>query len=206
MSVAASLPEDHPERKRALRVAELLKLLVEPNVEEGQHGPYHRADDAKQRELWGLVSALPVLPGGDDLLLRAIDSVYTRYDANYWTGPLFHWPYLCSERAVRLADKLLAEYPASPLADRTLYLKAYALRLPAAEEWHEAEEDLETYRLQRAWKPDFDAARATYRELLRRFPNGRHARVAKVFAEQPELGVTLPDGPGEDDPKDPLPY
>jgi hypothetical protein len=201
-AVAAGAPADR--KAQAARIAELLRRLAATN-DDGPHGPYHRAQDKLQEELWTLASAMAPLPEGDHLLLAAVDRVYTRYDRNYWTGHHFHWPYLCSERAVKLCDKLLAEYPASRLAERTLWLKAYALRLPAVPEDHEAEEDRTTYRIQRRWTPDPGAARKVYAELVSRHPSGRHAKLAKVFAEQKELGIALPEGPDERDPKEPVP-
>jgi hypothetical protein len=203
-TVAARFPADHPHAAAVARIAEALRKLSEPN-DDGPHGPYHRADDKAQEALWSAIASLAVIPDGDHLLLAAVDRVYTRYDRNYWTGLHFHWPYLCSSRAIRLCDKLLTDYPASALAERALYLKGYALRLPAVEPDHEAEEDRTTYREQRRWTPDFDAARAAYKRLLERFPDGRHARVAKVFASQAELSIELPKDPMEPDPKEPVP-
>jgi hypothetical protein len=185
-------------------IVHLLRQLTLPN-DEGMHGPYHRAKNDLQEKLWAEVSALPVVANGDHLLFHAIDRVYTRYDRNYWTGHHFHWPYLCSERALRLCDKLLADYPQSTLAERTLYVKAYALRLPATEPDGEAEADRATYALQTKWSPAFDKARAIYRDLMARFPSGRHAKIAKIFAGQGELAITLPFDPDQPDPKNPIP-
>ena len=203
-SVAAQFPAGNPHAAAVNRIAESLRALNEPN-DDGPHGPYHRAKDKTQEELWAAISSLAVVPNGDHLLLDAVDRVYTRYDRNYWTGHHFHWPYVCSERAIRLCDKLLLDYPASALAERALYLKGYALRLPTTEPDHEAEEDRTTYRAQRRWQPDFAAARATYQKLVERFPGGRHARVARVFASQAELAIDLPKDPMEPDPKEPIP-
>jgi len=185
-------------------VVELLRALTAPN-DETMHGPFHRAKDDLQEKLWAAVRALTVVDQGDHLLFHAIDRVYTRYDPNYYHGHDFHWPYLCSARAIQLCDKLLADYPASTLTERTLILKAYALRLPATEPNGDSEADRTTYRLQRQWAPRYDAARDVYREVLARFPAGRHAKLAKVFAEQKELSITLPSGPKEPDPKNPIP-
>jgi hypothetical protein len=205
-AILAQVPPGHAARADVEKLVRQLDDLTKPNTGEGHHGPYHRAKDDVQERFWTAISILPAgTPEGDHLLFHGIDRVYTRYERNYWTGHHFHWPYLCSERAIRLCDKLLAEYPGSLLTERTLYLKAYALRLPSVEPDEDAEKDRTTYRLQLTWTPDYEKARAVYRDLLARFPNGRHARIAKVFAEQKELAIALPGDPDQPDPKQPLP-
>lgn len=205
-AVLAHLPPGHAARADVEKLVRMLDELTKPNTEEGHHGPYHRAKDDVQERFWAAISTLPAgIPEGDHLLFHGIDRVYTRYERNFWTGHHFHWPYLCSERAIRLCDKLLAEHPGSLLAERTLYLKAYALRLPAVEPDEDAEKDRTTYRLQLKWTPDYEKSRSVYRELLARFPSGRHVRIARVFAEQKELAITLPIDPDQPDPKQPIP-
>lgn len=170
---------------------------------EGVHGPFHKADNALQKDLWTRLRNLAPGPGVDRILLEAAGKVYTRYDENYFHGTLWHWPYLSSRRAIELCDRVLKSASDPELGQRALWLKAFALRCPAMEPWADAERDLETYSEQRQWKPDFDAARATYRTLAAQFPGGRYAAAAGKLADQSDLTLVLPKGPKERDPRDP---
>lgn len=169
--------------------------------EDGPHGPLHRINAAAEREFWGLVSSLPVQQGGDDLLLRAIDEVYTRYEDNYWNGYLFHYPYVCSRKAVELADKLLRDYPQSPLGERALWLKAFALRILPPEPDERAEGDFPFFAEQVQHRPDIGAARKALEELVRLFPDGAWTARAKEELAKEDLRLELVVWPKAGDPR-----
>jgi hypothetical protein len=169
----------------------------------GVHGEFHKIKVDEEREFWKIVSALPVADGGDHLLAAAIDRVYTRYDANFYHGPMWHWPYLNSRRTVQVANKLLKEYPRSALTELTLWLEAFALRCPPLEQVP----DFDNSREQKEWKPDAEAARTIYREITERFPKGRYAAASRAVADVAVLTIDLPASPMEPDPRssDPAP-
>jgi hypothetical protein len=176
---------------------------LQQTVDDKGHGPYHPANNSLQRELWSRLQGLPSGPGLDRLLLEAVENVYTRYDMNYFHGILWHWPYLCSRRAIELCDRALRETKDPQIRERALWLKAFALRCPPTEPWDEAEKDLETYAEQRRWSPNFNAAREMYRTIASEFPTGSHAAAAARLAAQADLSVVLPKGPRERDPREP---
>jgi hypothetical protein len=180
-------------------------LLSSLTVQDGQgvHGEFHKINPVREREYWEAISTLPVAPGGDDSLLEAVEKVYTRFDVNFYHGAIWHWPYLNSRKAVALADKLFREYPDSPRAERTLWLKAFALRCPPLDPHEEYAAQFENYREQMAWKADPEAARAVLGELVKRFPEGRHAGAARKLVEQKSLTASLLSEPGDLDPRDP---
>lgn len=182
------------------RAAELLASLSAADGK-GVHGSYHQIKADAERELWKLVSALPASVGGDHVLAAAIERVYTRYDANYYHGTIWHWPYLDSKRAVTLADKLLKDFPRSALAEHALWLKAFALRCAPVEPHDDYAAAFDTYREQMLWKPDPEAARQVYRDLAARFPRGRYATASRTLADAVVLLVELPSEPAEPDPR-----
>jgi hypothetical protein len=193
-------PQPDPVRTRIARIEQLLDVLNRQDGE-GNHGPYHKIDAAAEKEFWPLVSELPVVAGGDWVLLRAMDEVYTRYDDNYWNGYLFHYPYLSSRKTVALADKLLKDYPDSPHAERALWLKAFALRILPPEGDEGYERDMPVFAEQVKHRPDAKAARATLEDLVRRFPEGRHAKAAKAWLSKEDLSLRLLDWPKSGDPR-----
>ena len=170
---------------------------------EGVHGPYHPANNALQRDLWTRLQNLPPGPGVDRILLEAAERVYTRYDANYYHGILWHWPYLCSRRTIELCDRAFKSTTDPEIRERALWLKAFALRCPPMEPWEDAERDQETYAEQRRWTPDFDAAREIYKKLAAEFPGTPHGTAAAPLAAQKDLAIVLPKGPKERDPREP---
>ena len=170
---------------------------------EGVHGPHHPANNAAQKDLWSRLQALPTGPGVDRILLDAAEKVYTRYDANYYHGILWHWPYLCSRRAIELCDRALQATQDPEIRRRALWLKAFALRCPPMEPWDQAQKDLETYAEQMKWSPEFEAARKIYKILAADFPGTPHGDSAARLAAQEDLSVTLPKGPKERDPREP---
>ncbi|MBI2932769.1 MAG: hypothetical protein HYY16_14065 [Planctomycetes bacterium] len=182
-----------------LRVAELVAEMTRQGDEHPGHGNYHRARNALERELWTLVRALPKIEKGDELLLLCVENVYTRYDANYLNGYLWHWPYLNSRRAVALCERILADYPGSPARERAQWLRAFALRCPPAAPFPEAEADLDIYRDQCSWQPDPEGARAIYRQIAAL--GGRYAKAAAELADGDALELILPIGPLEPDPR-----
>ncbi len=184
----------------AARAAELLALLV---VQDGQgvHGKYHQVKAREEQEFWRVAFSLAVFPGGDHLLALALERVYTRYDANAYRGPIWHYPYLNSRKAAALADKLLREYPASALAEIALWLKGFALRCPPLEEDEGLARSFENTAEQMRWKPDLEGARRAFSELAARFPAGRYARASRALAAAQDLVVDLPDGPFAEDPR-----
>lgn len=179
-------PQSHVDRPRFLELIATMKVQVE---EDGPHGPLHRINAEAEREFWDLVSKLPVHDGGDELLLRALDEVYTRYEDNYWNGYLFHYPYLCSRKAVELADKLTREYPTSPRLERALWLKAFALRVMPPDPYERAEADFPFFAEQVRHRPDPDAARKVLEDLANR--NGTYAARAKALLASDNLRLTL---------------
>jgi len=183
-------------------IYELLERLQETVTVQG-HGAYHPANNALQRDLWTRLQGLRAGPGLDRLLVEAAEKVYTRYDENYYNGLLWHWPYLCSRRAIELCDRALRETSTPAIRERALWLKAFALRCPPTEPSDQAEKDLETYSEQRKWRPDFDAARAIYRTIASEFPDTPFGAAARRLADQPDLSVVLPKDPRERDPREP---
>ncbi len=163
------------------------------------HGEYHRARPELEREIWPLVRDLGVVEKGDEVLRLVVENVYTRYDSNFLNGTLFHWPYLCSERAIALCDKALRDYPKSDQGERLLWLKAFALRCPPVPPEDRSEQELDTYRSQAAWACEEERARAIYREIAK---IGRsHAKRAKELAEEVSLSLILPVSPLQPDPR-----
>ncbi|HZN63347.1 MAG TPA: hypothetical protein VFC90_13155 [Planctomycetota bacterium] len=171
--------------------------------EEGRHGPHHRADNTLQRELWKSLQDLPATPSTERLILEAAECVYTRYDANYWNGMLWHWPYLCSTRAIRLCDRLVASTRDPEIRERALWIKAFALRCPPVAPWDRAESDLDTYKEQLAWTPDYEASREVYRTIAREFPSSPRGKASERLVKQADLSLALPIGPRERDPRNP---
>lgn len=186
-------------------VAPIRDLLERLNqmTEEGGHGPHHRADNNLQRELWKRLSEFPAGTETDALLLDAAERVYTRYDLNYFHGILWHWPYLCSRKAIELCDRLLKSTRDPETRERALWIKAFALRCPSLDPWEEAERDLETYAEQVRWKPDFDASREVYRGIAKDYPDTSRGQAARRAVNQSDLSLTLPKGPREKDPRNP---
>lgn len=182
---------------------DLIRRLQDPNTEMGGHGRFHKADNALQNELWALLERLPPGPGVDEILIEAVEKVWTRYDANYLQGAIFHWPYLDSARAIALCDRLVTRHPKSPHRAHALWLKAFALRAPAMEPWPQMEMELGTYGRQAKWRPDPEAARAVYKALAQEFPGTRLGIAAEGLADASDLGLTLPKGPKERDPRSP---
>jgi len=183
-------------------IRDLLERLNQM-TEEGGHGPHHRGNNTLQRELWKRLTELPAGSETDALLLEAAETVYTRYDANYFHGILWHWPYLCSRRAIEACDRLLKSTRDPESRERALWIKAFALRCPAMEPWEEAEKDLETYAEQVRWKPDFEASREVYRVIEREFPDTSRGKASRRLVQQPDLSLALPKGPREKDPRNP---
>jgi hypothetical protein len=169
----------------------------------GAHGRFHQIKSPEEREFWKVVSQAPVSPGGDHLLALAIERVYTRYDVNFYHGAIWHWPYLNSRKAVQLAEKLLREYPRSPLTEQVLWLQAFALRCPPMDPNEEYAQAFENYREQMLWKPDFQLAREIYGQIARRFPEGRHGAASRLLGGGLILVLELPSGPDEPDPRFP---
>lgn len=192
---APAVPRDHDAVRDLLDRAQRM-------TQEGRHGPHHRADNALQSELWSRLKALPPGPSSEPLLLEAAECVYTRYDENYFNGVLWHWPYLSSRRAIELCDRLASSADAE-IRERALWIKAFALRCPPTEPWGDAERDLDTYREQAQWKPDYEASRDVYRKIAREFPTTPRGQAAARLAQQPELSFMLPKGPKEPDPRNP---
>lgn len=170
-------------------------------TQEGRHGPYHKADNALQTELWSRLKSLPPGPSSETLILEAAECVYTRYDENYAHGVLWHWPYLSSRRAIELCDRLASSADAE-IRERALWIKAFALRCPPTEPWGDAERDQETYAEQVKWKPDYEAAREIYRKIAKEFPSTARGKAAARLAQR-ELSFMLPKGPKERDPRNP---
>ena len=199
-SEPASPPPSAP--TSAAPVRDILDRLNQM-TEEGGHGPHHRGNNGLQQELWKRLSELPPGPESDAILLDAAERVYTRYDANYFHGILWHWPYLCSRRAIDVCDRILKSTRDPETRERALWIKAFALRCPAMEPWEQAEKDLETYAEQVRWKPDFDASREVYRVIAKDFPDTSRGRAAKPLVSQTDLSLVLPKGPREKDPRNP---
>jgi hypothetical protein len=183
-------------------VRELLDRLQSKSTD-GGHGPYHRANNALQRDLWNRLAALGPGPESASLLLEAAECVYSRYDENYYNGLLWHWPYLSSRRAIELCDRILPSTPDAETRERALWIKAFALRCPATEPWADAERDLETYAEQVRWKPDFNAAREIYKSIALEFPSTPRGKASAKLAGQEDLSLILPKGPKERDPRNP---
>lgn len=192
---ASPAPDNRP-------IRELLDRLQVMSTD-GGHGPYHRANNALQRDLWILLAALG--PGSETppLLLEAAECVYTRYDENYYNGILWHWPYLSSRRAIDLCERILQVTPDTETRERALWIKAFALRCPATEPWADAERDMETYAEQARWKPDFVASREVYKTIARDFAATPRGKASARLVNQPDLSLVLPKGPKEPDPRNP---
>ncbi len=184
-------------------VRSMIARLQEFDAEQPGHGRFHRIDNALQNRLWDALAALPPGPGVDEVLLEAVDRVWTRYDANYLQGVVFHWPYLDSSRAIALCDRLLEQHPRSPHAEQALWLKAFAQRAPALEPWPDLEMSSGCYGRQVKWKPDLDGARETLARLVADFPGSPRGRAARSLLEGGVFPVPLPKGPREPDPRKP---
>ncbi len=189
VALAACSKPAPPRTPAPIRVAELVTRMTGPNESPQGHGPYHRASNSLEQELWSLVSKLPVVEKGDELLLLVVQNVYTRYDANFWNGYIWHYPYLNSRRAIALVDKLMKDYPATAVRERALWLKAFALRCPPAPPMHEAETEFDVYRDQATWAPDGEAARKVLQDVAAM--NGTHAKRAKELAESVDLATLI---------------
>ena len=197
---AACSPSGTSESGDSAAVRDLLDR-AQVMTQEGRHGPYHRADNALQVELWNRLKLLPPDPSSEPLLLEAAETVYTRYDENYAHGVLWHWPYLSSRRAIVLCDRLAGSKDPE-IRERALWIKAFALRCPPTEAWPDAERDLETYAEQTRWKPDYEASRQLYRRIASEFPTTSRGKAAARLAAG-ELSFMLPKGPKEPDPRNP---
>lgn len=191
-----------PQETGPTKVPTLLARLQELTTE-GNHGAFHRANNDLQAELWTRLKELPPGPGSDALLLEAAECVYTRYDANYYHGILWHWPYLSSRRAIEVCDRLLASTKDPETRERALWIKAFAFRCPSVEPWDRAETDLETYAEQVKWKTDYEAAREIYKLIAKEFPNSPRGKASARLAAQPDFSFMLPRGPKEPDPRNP---
>jgi len=198
--VACSKPPPPP-TGAPVRIGELLVQMTRQADEHPGHGTYHRARNDLERELWGLLRVLPIVEKGDELLLLCVENVYTRYDANYLNGYLWHWPYLNSRRAIALCDRILKDWPRTQVRERTLWLKAFALVCPPTLPDPAAEKDLDVYRDQATWRPDPEAARALYREIAAM--NGTHAKKARELADSSLPVLVLPMEPLQPDPRSP---
>jgi len=198
-AAACSSPSSPPDYSP---IYDLLGRLQETVTVQG-HGAYHPANNALQKELWARLQSLPAGPGADKVLVAAAEKVYTRYDENYYNGHLWHWPYLCSRRAIELCDRALKDASTPEIRERALWLKAFALRCPPTEPSDQVERDLETYAEQRRWQPDYKAARETYRVIASEFPQTPFGIAARKLADQADLSVTLPKDPRERDPRNP---
>ena len=199
---AAGCSQPTPPAGNAPQVRDLLAKLQEMS-NEGGHGLHHRANNALQQELWKRLQELPAGPETDRILLEAAECVYSRYDANYYNGLLWHWPYLSSRRAIDVCDRILKSTSDPEVRERALWIKAFALRCPPTEPWPKAEKDLETYADQVRWKPDFEASREVYRTIAREFPNTPRGREAARLVTSGDLSLVLPKGPKERDPRSP---
>jgi hypothetical protein len=201
LAAGCSPPASAPESE-ASRVRSLLARMQETTTG-GNHGSYHRANNDFQAELWTRLKELPPGPESAALLLEAAETVYTRYDENYYTGVLWHWPYLSSPRAIELCDRILASTKDVETRERALWIKAFALRCPATEPWERAEKDFETYAEQVRWKTDYEAARELYKTIAKEFPNTPRGKASAKLAAQPDISFMLPRGPKEPDPRNP---
>ncbi len=199
---APQVPQVYEPRVPPGPAAQFLEALTAQDGR-GVHGRFHVIAPDEEREFWRVVSQLPVREGGDHLLAAAIERVYTRYDANFYHGTIWHWPYLNSRKAVQLAEKFLREYPRSPLTEHVLWLQAFALRCPPMTPDDAYKQTYENYREQMAWKPDFDLARGVYREIARRFPQGRHGPASRLLQDVMVLVLFPATGPDEPDPRFP---
>jgi hypothetical protein len=191
-------PAPAPTEDQIRRIPELLALLTaqdDPRPGD-QHGPCHKIKPSVERELWSIVSVLPVRTGHDKWIIEAVDQVYTRYHSNYYVGYIFHYPYLDSDKTIRLCDKLLREYPGSEHVPLALWLKAFALRVKPPPPGGERAESFEA---QFRWNPRPQEARAVYRKLIDRWAGHPYAeRAAKLLEKEPfliELPISFDDDP-----------
>lgn len=191
-------PQAPPAGDVSAKVSELIEKLTVQDRTEGVEGASHKIKADAERELWDIVSRLPVVKGNDRILMSAIDEVYTKYHKNYYNGYIFHYPYLDSVKAITLCDKLLREYPLSGVAPQALWLKAFALRVHPPPADHEIHESFEA---QTKWIPRPEEARRVYRELVSRFPRHPYAEEARKRIDQPDLLITLPTWFEEEDPR-----
>jgi hypothetical protein len=191
-------PPPPPASDVAAKVSELVAKLTVQDRSEGIEGASHKIKADVERELWSIVSALPVASGNDRVLMSAIDEVYTKYHKNYYNGYIFHYPYLDSVKAITLCDKLLREYPMASTAPQALWLKAFALRVNPPPPDHEVHESFDA---QTRWRPRPEEARQVYRELVSRFPRHPYAEEARKRIEKPDLLLTLPTWFEEEDPR-----
>jgi hypothetical protein len=206
LALAACSKPPPPRPPSPARIAELTAIMARQQDEQQGHGRYHRPKNNHEQELWKLASALGVVEKGDELLLLVVQNVYTRYDANFWNGYIWHYPYLNSRRAIALVDKILKDYPQTAARERALWLKAFALRCPPAPAMHEAETEFDVYRDQATWAPDGEAARKVLQEVAAM--NGPFATKAKALAESVDLATLIlpidpddPDQPPDADPR-----
>lgn len=176
----------------------LIDQLTAADGERATHGRFHVIKPDVEQQLWDRVSTLPVHAGGDAKILRAIEEVYTRPHQNYYHGYIWHYPYLNSRKTIRLVDKLLAEYPNSPLVPRALWLKAFALRVNPPSE---SDETCPSMGDQPTWRPDLVMARQTL-EALVRTGDPAYAEKARRLLETDLRPIDLPTGPLEPDPRD----
>jgi hypothetical protein len=196
---APASPPKPPEEQK-LRIEKMIQQLTALDMREDDvgHGPCHKIKPDIERELWPIVSTLPVVEGGDRILIRALEEVYAGHLPNYWHGYIFHYPYLNSKKAIALAGKLVREYPDSDRAPLALWLKAFAYRVRAPDERQEMSD---SYGDQPQWIPDPDKAMSVYRDLAVRYPQSLFADKARAKMSRPVLVIELPVGPlpeGED--------
>jgi hypothetical protein len=197
-------PVEPPPSTEAERIPELVKKLtvLDSTPEQSVEGPHHRIKADVERELWRIASQLPVAKGNEDLLMLALDEVYTKYFPTYQNGYIFHYPYLDSVKAITLCDKMVREYPEASCLPQALWLKAFALRVkpPGAE--HQVHESFEA---QLRWKPKPEDARKVYEDIVKRFPGHPYAQLAKELIKRSdsELLIDLPTWYEKDDPRRP---
>lgn len=191
-------PKFQPAPAMIQEIPALIEDLVQPNTERNIHGSFHAVRRETEEKLWRIVRNLPVAPGGDAHLIRALDDVYTKYHEVYYVGWDFHYPYLDSAKAVELAEKLEKEYPSSPKLPRALLLRAFAYRVLPPRDDQGAEVCPEA---QLRWKADPHKARTILQDLIARFPDSEEAGIARRALERAEedgLEISLPIDYAED--------
>ncbi len=183
----------------AKRIPDLIaKLTALDSDAEHAEGPYHKIKPDVERELWNIVSNLPVAAGYDRLLFSAIDEVYTKYFPTYQNGYIFHYPYLDSVKAVTLCDKILKEYPGFSKIPDVLVLKGFALRVKPPPSGHETHE---SFAAQIRWTPRPDDARQAYELLLEKYPKSVYAEQVRDLIKRGPPPIDLPTWFEKEDPR-----
>jgi hypothetical protein len=120
-------------------------------------------------------------------LLAAIDDVYLGYHWNGYWGYDWHWPYFNCFKAGELAHRLASRHPEA--REEALWTLIYCYRVSGMTERDST--DTPAGKEQEKWTGSLEQARMLCRELLKDYPQGRHAEHARQLLGKTDVELSI---------------